>query len=368
MHSSGHYPQHGGQLQSISNRFGIPVSCLLDFSANINPDGPPASVLSALRASLEEIETITAYPDLDSTNLKEAIANYSEVLPGNIIVANGFVPLLEAALRAFSIRRCLLVVPAFVEYRRTLERLGVEIEIEVASAERSFEYDVNRMLDRGCDAILLANPQNPSGICQHPSFFERLVEEASKRNIYILLDEAFIDYVPELSLTAKAQRSANLIVFRSVTKFHGIPGLRVAYAVAHPSLATSISEALPPWPITTLASRAVIAALDDHPYALRTRSNNLERRRTLERNLRRLSLPIYPAAANFLLFRIPPEIDAFAFWQLMITEHRVVLRSCADYEGLSEGHFRVAIKTPTENNQLTVAIEKSLSELNHSSS
>ena len=363
MSSSEHYPRHGGQLLSISNRFGIPVSRLLDFSANINPAGPPASVLSALRTGIEEIETITSYPDLDSTDLKEVVADYAGVSPTNIIVANGFVPLLEAALRALSIHRCQLVVPAFVEYRRTLERAGVKIEVEVASAESSFEYDISRMLDRECDAILLANPQNPSGVCQHPSFFQKLVEEASSKNIFILLDEAFIDYVPELSLSTKAQQSTNLIVFRSVTKFHGIPGLRVAYAIAHPSLATLISEALPPWPITTLASRAVIAALGDQAYALLARSDNLERRTTLERNLRLLALPIYPAVANFLLFRIPSGIDSLTFWRHMIAEHRVVLRSCAGYEGLPEGHFRIAVRTPEENRELLSAIQSSLLEL-----
>lgn len=363
MSNADRYPKHGGQLRSISNQFGIPVSRLLDFSANINPDGPPASVFTALRAGLEEIDTITAYPDLDSTELRDAIADYAHVLSRNIIVANGFVPLLEAALRTLAIKRCLLVVPAFVEYRRTLERAGVEIELEVAGAETDFEYDINKMLDRRCDAILLANPQNPSGVCQHPSFFQKLVEEASRKGIYILLDEAFIDYVPERSLSTVAQQSANLIVFRSVTKFHGIPGLRVAYAIAQPSLAESISEILPPWPITTLASRAVIAALGDSSYVVRTRSNNLERRTALEQSLRLLSLPIYPAAANFLLFRIPPTIDSLMFWHHMITKYQVVLRSCANYEGLSEGHFRIAVKTTEENRKLIAAIEKSLCEL-----
>ncbi|MGO4213788.1 aminotransferase class I/II-fold pyridoxal phosphate-dependent enzyme [Terriglobus sp. YAF25] len=210
MSNSESYPRHGGQLRFISNKFGIPVSRLVDFSANINPDGPPVAVLSALRASLEEIETITAYPDLDSIELKNAIAKYSQVSPHNIIVANGFVPLLEAVLRALPIHRCLLVVPAFVEYRKTLERAGVEIAIEVAGAETSFEYDIDNMLDQSCDAILMANPQNPSGICQHPKFLPKLIEAAAKKNIYILLDEAFIDYVPSARTQPEASATYHL--------------------------------------------------------------------------------------------------------------------------------------------------------------
>jgi len=367
MADADNYPRHGGQLNPIARRFGIPASQLLDFSANINPDGPPAAVLSSLRAGVEDIATITAYPDLESTELKDAIANYSGVAPQSLLVANGFVPLLEATLRTLAIRRCLLPVPAFVEYRKTLERLGVEIALQVAGAEMLFEYNTKEMFEGQCDAILLANPQNPSGVCQHPAFIPRLIEEASRKDIYILLDEAFIDYVPDLSLVAMTERFPNLIIFRSVTKFYGIPGLRVAYAVTNRSLASSIVENLPPWPITTLASQAVIAALGDHSYAIRTRVDNLLRRTSLQRDLISQGILVYPAAANFLLFRLPQWIDSHAFWRHMIAEHRTVMRSCTDYEGLSEGHFRVAVKTPKENNDLVAAIGESLSKLTQSS-
>ena len=92
-------PLHGGQLRQISERFNIPSSQLIDFSANINPDGPPPAVLSTLRTSLEDISILTAYPDLEQAGLKRSIADYAGVHPKNIVVANGFIPLLESALR-----------------------------------------------------------------------------------------------------------------------------------------------------------------------------------------------------------------------------------------------------------------------------
>lgn len=361
------FPRHGGQLKPIAERFGISASHLLDFSANINPDGPPTAVMAALRTGIEDISIVTAYPELELTELKDSIAQYAGVAPHNVIVANGFVPLLEAALRALSVRRCLLPVPAFVEYRKTLERAGVEIELQVANAQTLFQYDPIEMLSGEWDAILLANPQNPSGVCQEPSVLRELVEEALKKNIHVLLDEAFIDYVPDLSLVGMSDDFPNLTVFRSVTKFHGIPGLRVAYATTNQSLTASIDEKLPPWPITTLASRAVIAALGDQPYTVRSRAENLLRRTTLQRDLTSLGLHVYPAVANFLLFQLPPEVSWQAFWRHMIAEHRIVTRSCNDYEGLSENHFRVAVRTPKENSKLVTAIAESLSRLKRTS-
>lgn len=357
------YPLHGGQLRQIAQRFHIPISELLDFSANINPAGPPSSVLSTLRASVNDPSTLTEYPDLQQTDLKQAVARYAGTSEKNVIVANGFVPLLEATLRTLKIRTCLLPVPAFVEYRKTLERAGVEIVPHTLSAHSSFHYDPATMLAGQYDAVLLANPQNPSGVCHDAASIRDLIASASAKSMYVLLDEAFIDYMPEHSLTTMIDQFPKLIIFRSATKFHGIPGLRVAYAISNPTLSRAISNNLAPWPITTLAAHAVIAALDDQAYATRSRSDNLVLRTALHADLRSSGLTLYPSAANFILFQLPPAIDPELFWHHMIVDHRIVMRSCANYEALPEGHLRGAVRTRTENNQLVAAVKSALFKL-----
>jgi threonine-phosphate decarboxylase len=352
------YPLHGGQLRQLAERFAIPESELLDFSANINPVGPPPAVLATLRASLDDLSNLTAYPDLQQTDLKRSIAHYAGTNPENVIVANGFVPLLEAALRTLRVQTCLLPVPAFVEYRRTLERLGVAVVANPLDKGSNFRYDAETLLSARHDAILLANPQNPSGVCQDSVTLYNLVENAAHKGTAVLLDEAFIDYVPEHSIAAIVDHSPNLIVFRSVTKFHGIPGMRVAYALANPALAHAISENLPPWPITTLASHAVIAALADETYAAHSRNENWATSAALQAELEACGLQVYPSQANFLLFRLPQLIDPDLFWRTMILDHRIVLRHCANYEALTEGHFRVAVKTNGENRRLAAAIRQ----------
>jgi threonine-phosphate decarboxylase len=357
------YPLHGGQLHQIAERFGMPVSALLDFSANINPEGPPPSVLSTLQASLGDLSTFTEYPDLQLTDLKAAIARYAGVATQNITVANGFVPLLEAALRALPIRRCLLPVPAFVEYRKTLDRAGVETVLYPLNSDSNFVYDPAAMMTGREDAILLANPQNPSGVCFNAALIRDLVVRASIKKMYVLLDEAFIDYVPEHSLTVSTNEFSNLIVFRSVTKFHGIPGLRVAYAVANSTLSSQIDGNLAPWPVTTLASRAVSAALCDLSYADRSLAENIKHRTWLHHDLEELGFSVHPSSANFILFRLPSGIDADVFWQHMIVEYRIVLRACTNYEGLPSGYLRTAVRTKHDNNRLVRALAEALSSL-----
>jgi threonine-phosphate decarboxylase len=358
-------PAHGGQLRQIAERFGVEAKQLIDFSANINPAGPPPPVLTALRYSLEDPATLTAYPDLEQVFLKQTIAEVVGVQLENITVANGFAPLLTAALQSLHIKRCLLPVPSFSEYRSALENAGCDVTPYRLSQDKAFRYEpddlLRALIDHSCDAILLANPQNPSGAMCDAGEIWRLIEMAAERKIMVLLDEAFIDYCPDQSLTARSVGISHVIVFRSVTKFFAIPGLRVAYAVSEPSGIKTMGRFIAPWPITSFAADAVVAALRDEEYAEESRAANKRRRSWLEREFVRLKVATYPSNANFLLLRFPSEVDVNLLWERMILEQQIVLRSCANFEGLADGHLRIAVRSEPENERLIRGLEQVLS-------
>ncbi len=360
-------PSHGGQLREIASHFGIPAQEILDFSANINPDGPPPSVLAALQNAISDPASLTAYPDLDYFDLKQSIAAHAGIPASCVSVANGFVPLLQAALAALRPGRCLLPVPAFSEYRSSLGQIGVSV-IPFPLEEHGFRYDPDRLFEALLphtrpgerSAILLANPQNPSGALASASRMLDLVQRAARCNITVLLDEAFIDYEPSHSLTQSAPSLPNLIVFRSVTKFFALPSLRVAYAVSSRQLAPRISAAVAPWPISTLAGEGVAAALADSGFQLQSRTNNTGRRFALETQLVQSGIAVYSSAANFLLLGFPPAHPAQRIWQDLITSERILTRSCLNFEGLSPNHLRVAVRTTSENARLAASLNRVL--------
>jgi len=306
-------PVHGGQLRHIAARYGIPAERFLDFSANINPAGPPSSVLTAIRRALGEPSTLAMYPDVELVELKQAIAEYTRLQPTNIAVANGFIPLLEAALRSLNIKRCLLPVPSFSEYRNALENADVSVTPYHLSDKEGFRYVPDAILEsirkHSCDAILLANPQNPSGAICNRDDMQQLIEMTAQDSITVLLDEAFIDYSPARSLTQRSIEEGNVIVFRSVTKFFAIPGLRVAYAVSKLPTIHAMNRFIAQWPITSFSSDAVSAALRDKDYAEESRQSNDRRRLWLEQEFARLKIAAYPSGANFLLLRFSAELD-----------------------------------------------------------
>ena len=351
-------PRHGGQLRQLAQEFDLDPESILDFSANINPDGPPTSVSAALRLSLDDPAALTTYPDLELTSLRRAIANSlpsAEVNAGNFLVANGFVPLLEAVLRALAPRRCVLAVPAFGEYRATLERCGVEV-IQHRLSEPWF-YNLEALEQQvrhtRADAVLLANPQNPTGVLSPAAGLRALAER--NPGLHLLLDEAFIDYTPGESLVRDAAARANLTVFRSLTKFFAMPAMRVAYAVTGQQLAGEAGTKLAPWPVSRLAEVAARAALADPAYTRRTLAHNLRRRSELVAQLCELEIEPLPAAANFLL--LPLERD---IWRQLLVVHRVLTRHCGNFEHAPKFALRVGVRTEPENERLVAAIRSVL--------
>ena len=120
--------------------------------------------------------------------------------------------------------------------------------------------------------------------------------------------------------------------------------------------------------MTTLAAHAVTAALDDAAYAERSRLLNQERRTLMRLELNRLGLHSYNSAANFLLLRLPRDIDGDRFWHCMILDNHVVLRNCHNYEGLGDGYLRAAVRTELQNEAFVRAIRQTLPKCRKASS
>lgn len=353
-------PAHGGQLRAISEDFSIPIERLLDFSASIYPDGPPASVVKTLSNALDLLETLRKYPDLESTELRSHLADYAGVSACDVIVGSGVIPLMAATIRALGVRKCLLPVPGFGEYRRILEREWVKIVTHRLPAERSFRPDLEEMLEKcvkhDCDALILNNPHNPSGATVDADALRAFVDRTAQHGIRILVDEAFIDFIPEHSVCSDVPQRKNLIVFRSVTKFFAIAGLRVAYMASSGDMLQAISGMLDPWCVSTLASLAANAAVQDAAYILSTLNRNAEERAWLTAAVQDAGCSVFSGSANFVLLRLPREHRGRCVWERLIVDHGIVMRNCATFEGLDGSYMRTAVRGREDNERQVCAL------------
>jgi threonine-phosphate decarboxylase len=342
---------HGGDVWAVAEAFGFAPEEILDFSANINPRGLPPSAAQQLQRDAGDILGLTRYPDPHAWDLRRALSELIDVPPESIVVGQGAEALLGAAVRVFHPARCFVPVPAFSEYARMCSNLHAF----PLDRDSNFKLDVQAAVESECDLAIINNPHNPSGAFNTREQLRPLL--SSGKNI--LLDEAFIDYVPDESLACEAARTAGVVVVRSLTKFYGCPSLRVGYAVGQPKIVDSIRSILPAWPVTQLALNALTVAVQDHEYRRASIAECAKHRRELAQRLQELDVKVFPSSANFLLLRLPAKWpDASQLHEQLITRHRILIRNCDSYSGLEQGRYiRVAVRTPDENGRLIQALE-----------
>jgi threonine-phosphate decarboxylase len=361
--------EHGGDLLAIAREYACDPASLRDFSANINPLGPPAGVLEVLRDVLGDPAVLMRYPDPHAAVFADAAARHAGVDPDRIVVANGGAAVLDAAVRALGARRCVLPVPAFSEDARALRAAQTEILPFVLQADDDFALDPARLLaavrDARADLCMLTNPHNPSGALLARDAMMELVADLGSLGCAAIVDEAFIDYVPEATIVHDADPAWPLVVLRSVTKFYAIPGVRIGYAIASPALAPRVRAMPPSWPTGVIEERAATAALADVAYADRTRHENTHARRALSAALDAIGVRALPGAANFLLLDVSRLVpDAIALRSRLIQTESVVVRAFPNEPTVRERFVRVAVLSPPDNVQLVAALARAAKEKN----
>lgn len=345
---------HGGNVFAVARHLGIAPEELLDFSASINPLGPPAGVKPAVMAAFDRA---IHYPDDGALELKEALAAHHCVSPDNITVANGSTELIHLLPRLFPKGRALIVAPPFAEYARALERCGWERDYVHLKEGAGFTLDIaglRQRLQEGWDLLFLCNPNNPAGSVHPPGDIARVAELCRGTGTFLVLDEAFIDFCPEASAAGLLLSEPEAVVLRSLTKFFAIPGLRLGYSIAHPAVNRRLADLREPWSVNVLAQAAGLAALADTGFRQRTLALIREEAAFLLAGLKAIpGLATFPTAANYLLVRVecPQGLTAAAVRDRLL-ERRILIRDCANFHGLDARYFRVAVRTREENLRL----------------
>jgi threonine-phosphate decarboxylase len=357
---------HGGDVWQAAEDFGVAASEILDFSANINPRGLPPRARERLARDASDMRLLASYPDPSARGLRRALSEQLGVPVEAITVGPGAESLLAPILRCLDPERALVPVPAFSEYRRVCEQQSIQYVPFRLARSACFRLPVpcvSRCIEaRSCDVVLLNNPHNPSGAMLAMHEVRRLFDVARWSGAALLLDEAFIDYVPGASLVRDAADTRGLVVIRSLTKFYGCAALRVGYAVSHPETARRIQSLLPTWPVTQLALDSLAEAVADREYAEASIRENEIEREWLANALTDLGVFVFPAAANYLLLELSADMPAAReLRSRLLTNRRILIRNCDSYEELAPGRYvRVAVRSAEDNRLLIQALADEL--------
>jgi len=248
--------EHGGGLRRAAQTYAIPLSEWLDLSTGINPCGwqvpdIPAHAWARLPESGDGLEAAA-----------QCYYQARSLLP----VAGS-----QAAIQMLpTLRqpgRTAIITPTYAEHTHAWHQAGHEV-LEICA------HDVDTLLN-SLDTLLVVNPNNPDGKVYPPQTLLAWHRRLSANNGWLVVDEAYMDATPQLSVASYADQYPGLIVLRSLGKFFGLAGARVGFVLTEAALLEMLNEALGPWAINGPARFVAQKALSDHAWQSETR-NRLE--------------------------------------------------------------------------------------------
>jgi histidinol dehydrogenase len=296
----------------------VPVE--VDLSDNTNLWGPcPAAV-----AALAELNTarITRYPSVYAHALKAALAGMHGVAPENIVTGCGSDDVIDSAVRAFAEPGDPLAYPdptfgmvAAFARMNAVQPVPVPLGVD-------FELEPDALLAVRAPIVYVCNPNNPSGTVSPRAALVRLAAEAHG---VVLVDEAYADFADD-DVAGDAAISERLLVLRTLSKAHGLAGVRVGYAIGPERLVREVEKSRGPYKVGAVAEAVALAVLSaGRDWVAEHVQRAVRARAALRQQLEDRAFRCWPSGANFLLFAVNGA-DA-ARWAAALRRRGVAVRA-----------------------------------------
>jgi histidinol-phosphate aminotransferase len=304
---------------------------LIDLAVNVRLAEPPEWLQRELASALPGL---AAYPDPAAA--AEAVAERHGRGPDEVLVTAGAAEAFTLLATVFRDRTAAVVHPQFTEPEAALRAAGQEPRRVVL--EPGYVLDPGLVPD-DADLVFVGNPTNPTSVLHPAATLEALLRPGR----VLVVDEAFVDAVPGEPESLAGKALPGLVVIRSLTKTWGIAGLRAGYLLAAPDIVRRVHAVQPPWSVSTLAARAVVAccrpaALDEADKLAAAAEHDRER---LVAGLRDLGVDVLGVPrAPFVLVRIPGARRI----REQLREVGYAVRRGDTFPGLDGDHLRLAVR------------------------
>lgn len=311
---------------------------LVDFAVNVRRTAPPAWLADRLRA---RIDGLAAYPDPASATTRIAVAH--GISPESALPTSGGAEAFTLVATALRPRHPVVVHPQFTEPEHALRVTGHDVDRVVLRADDGFALDA-RSVPEAADLVIVGNPTNPTGTL-HPADLLRALARPGR---VLVVDEAFMDALPDETESLAYGESSGIVVIRSLTKTWGIAGLRAGYVVGDREVIGRLAAVQPHWSVSALALEAIEACLEDSARAAAAANalSIIDDRRYLEDGLRRRGLRVHPSHAPFVLVDTStqmPQRDPMYVWNALRKQGYAV-RRCDTFPGLDGRWLRIAVR------------------------
>ncbi len=362
---------HGTPDYAELDALGLDPSEVIYFSSNINPYGPPASVVEAVHDEISR-SFLARYPDSRSQRLREKIGAYHGLPPDAVLVGNGTADLIWLLAHAYGYQRqAAILSPTFSEYADGVIMAGGHPNHLLLPgwhriSRRRFApggttlAQTRQALESASPwLVFICNPNNPTGEYLSPGELRYLWEGAP--DALWVVDEAYAEFTEDpwsaaqwvMSTTnGRRARGPGWVVLRSMTKDFALGGLRLGYLLAAPSIIERLQAVQPPWSVNGVAQLAGLVALDEMNWREETATRLRKDVRALQEGLRACG---YAPQATTVSYFLVPVGDAKSMRDQLVAA-RMFVRDCTSF-GLPD-HIRIAARLPHENASLIEAMAR----------
>ncbi|MHB2026738.1 MAG: histidinol-phosphate transaminase [Elusimicrobiota bacterium] len=347
----------GKSIASVEREFGI--KRVVKIASNENPLGPSPK---AVKAFMEAAKDLAIYPEGSSPDLRRAIARHHGWKEPGIIIGNGSDEIIRLVCEAFIDPgdQVVLSQHAFLRFKQQALLMGAKIR---EAPMKNWTHDLDAMARAAYPAakvVFIASPNNPTGTYNTRAQLRRFLSRAPKSAV-VVLDEAYCHFAGAAedyprSIPDLLADNPNLIVLRTLSKAHGLAGLRLGYGAAWPEMIEWLDRIRMPFNVNSPAQKAAVAALKDEAFVAQSAALVRREMPKLVRSLGKCGFRVEGGnAANFVFARSPVP-GAVLFRSLL--RRGVIIRPLDEY-GLTD-YVRISVGSQAQNRALVSALKNVL--------
>ncbi|PIQ81695.1 MAG: hypothetical protein COV76_07260 [Candidatus Omnitrophica bacterium CG11_big_fil_rev_8_21_14_0_20_64_10] len=353
---------HGGNPWGWIARTGMALERVVDFSANLNPFGPPPGLYEHLR---ERLDRSAWYPDPVFGRLRAAWGRVWGVAPERLLAGHGAADLIHLVSRWHRGGRAVIVSPTFSEYDRAVRADRGESVPFFLESERNWALPSPPPAPfwEGKHLLFLCHPNNPTGSGWPRERLLDWIAAAHAGGLWVVVDESYRELSDDpagADLMSEGSRFPRLILIRSLTKAFAVPGLRLGFLAAAPGVVRTLQAIQPSWGLSGLAEAAGLWLVEQTGWLAQQGRRIRPLRRAFQGGLReRTGLLPFPSSANFFLCRHRETGRDLEALVERLAQRGIFVRRCDDFPGLAPGRFlRLAVRRPEENQQFVEAVRE----------
>ena len=354
------------RLQKYNARYGgywrFPQ--MLDFCYLVNPFFPTKRMREEMRANFDVL--LTQYPSGMAVNSLLA-GKYFGVSSQYIIVGNGAAELIKSLMEQFLEQgsKVGVVYPTFEEYPHRLSKESI-VPFYPNNPDLRYSADDLRAFYESKDiqALLLVNPDNPSGNCIPKQDVLDLAAWCAQRGVRLIVDESFVDFTDEGPANSLLnddilEQYPELLVMKSISKSYGVPGLRLGVlAGADTALLDKMKKDVAIWNINSFAEFYMQIFNKYESFYKNACVNFVNERNRFAKQLSSIPyLRVIPSQANYFLCQVTKHYTSRQLTERLLNDHNILIKDCDTKTGLEGKNFvRIAIRDKKDNDRLVDAL------------